>query len=329
MLGKVGRLRRRPMPDGTSLCAWLTPPLAAAPQVGYGTAAEAVAHSKPFVYIRRDFFNEQATRPSPPRLHPLTRHHHSPSIIPTAPPRFASPSSVCALSSRQPFLLKLLSDHGLAHELRRDEFYAGRWADKLEQARAELRPISPRSAQISSHHLPRSRPCSPPADLLPRSPPDLPRRTRRGSRRRPPRACSTSRPRRAAPTAAAARWSRACSSRRRAAAGRPPTRRRLASSAEAAQLGWDAPPPPPPPCLPPPVCCLGLLSSPQATSSLRHQCLRSQCLRSQCLCSQCPSFSSSRQHPAVAERPAQPRRLGLSDATRAPPLGKLGGARRW
>ena len=65
--------------------------------MGYGTASEAVAHKKPFVYIRRDFFNEQS------------------------------------------FLVKLLASHGLVHELRRDEFYAGRWGPKLEQAYASSR----------------------------------------------------------------------------------------------------------------------------------------------------------------------------------------------
>ena len=67
-------------------------------KVGYGTASEAVAHNKPFVYIRRDFFNEQ------------------------------------------PFLVKLIAQHGLAHELRRDEFYAGNWHAKLEQAYASAPP---------------------------------------------------------------------------------------------------------------------------------------------------------------------------------------------
>ena len=69
-------------------------------KVGYGTVSEAVAHDKPFVFIRRDYFNEQ------------------------------------------PFLLKLLSSHGLAHELRRDEFYAGRWAEKLEIALGRGAPSS-------------------------------------------------------------------------------------------------------------------------------------------------------------------------------------------
>ena len=68
--------------------------------MGYGTTSEAVAHNKPFVYIRRDFFNEQ------------------------------------------PFLVRLLSEHGLAHELRRDEFYSGKWHAKLEQAYASAPPAA-------------------------------------------------------------------------------------------------------------------------------------------------------------------------------------------
>ena len=38
-------------------------------KVGYSSAAEAVAHRKPFVYVRRDYFNEQVRLSgSSPRL---------------------------------------------------------------------------------------------------------------------------------------------------------------------------------------------------------------------------------------------------------------------
>ena len=34
-------------------------------KVGYGTVSEAVAHLKPFVWVRRDYFNEQVSEPPP------------------------------------------------------------------------------------------------------------------------------------------------------------------------------------------------------------------------------------------------------------------------
>lgn len=64
-------------------------------KVGYGTTSEAVAHSKPFVFIRRDYFNEQE------------------------------------------YLLGLLRQHKLAHEMSRADFYGGSWGPALEAALKE------------------------------------------------------------------------------------------------------------------------------------------------------------------------------------------------
>lgn len=62
------------------------------PPCRYGTTSECLAHGKPLVFVRRDFFNEE------------------------------------------PFLRKLLELHHACVEMKRKDFFEGRWGPYLQRA---------------------------------------------------------------------------------------------------------------------------------------------------------------------------------------------------